>query len=79
MDEQYLTGINKWIALMVVVLGTFMAVLDSSIVNIAIPKMMAVTTSLSSVKSFFEIMESGAMVSPSQDARPVTAMESTPL
>jgi EmrB/QacA subfamily drug resistance transporter len=32
----------KWMALLVVVIGTFMAILDSSIVNIAIPKMMAV-------------------------------------
>lgn len=32
----------KWLALMVVVLGTFMAILDSSIVNVAIPKMMTV-------------------------------------
>ncbi len=32
----------KWLALAVVVIGTFMAILDSSIVNIAIPKMMAV-------------------------------------
>lgn len=42
MDNQYLTGMNKWLALIVVVFGTFMAILDSSIVNIAIPKMMAV-------------------------------------
>lgn len=34
--------IYKWLALMVVVLGTFMAILDSSIVNVAIPKMMTV-------------------------------------
>ena len=32
----------KWFALMVLVIGTFMAILDTSIVNIAIPKMMAV-------------------------------------
>ena len=35
-------GIYKWLALFVVVIGTFMAILDSSIVNIAMPKMMAV-------------------------------------
>ncbi|HEX3032101.1 MAG TPA: MFS transporter, partial [Bacillota bacterium] len=35
-------AIYKWLALSVVVVGTFMAILDSSIVNIAIPKMMAV-------------------------------------
>jgi len=32
----------KWLALLVVVFGTFMAILDTSIVNVAIPKMMAV-------------------------------------
>lgn len=32
----------KWFALIVLVIGTFMAILDSSIVNIAIPKLMAV-------------------------------------
>lgn len=35
-------GSYKWLALGVVVIGTFMAILDTSIVNIAIPKMMAV-------------------------------------
>lgn len=35
-------GFQKWVSLMVLVVGTFMAILDSSIVNIAIPKMMAV-------------------------------------
>lgn len=33
---------DKWITLAIVVIGTFMAILDTSIVNIAIPKMMAV-------------------------------------
>lgn len=33
---------HKWLALIVLVIGTFMAILDSSIVNIAIPKLMAV-------------------------------------
>lgn len=32
----------KWLALSVMVIGTFMAILDTSIVNVAIPKMMAV-------------------------------------
>ncbi|WP_199798401.1 DHA2 family efflux MFS transporter permease subunit [Clostridium fermenticellae] len=32
----------SWLALIVVVIGTFMSALDSSIVNIAVPKMMAV-------------------------------------
>ncbi len=42
---------SKWLALFVVVIGTFMAMLDSSIVNIAIPKMMSVFgVSLDSVK-----------------------------
>ncbi|OPJ64719.1 DHA2 family efflux MFS transporter permease subunit [Clostridium chromiireducens] len=33
---------NSWLALGVVVIGTFMSILDSSIVNIALPKMMSV-------------------------------------
>ena len=33
---------NSWLALGVVVIGTFMAILDSSIVNIALPKLMSV-------------------------------------
>lgn len=36
-EERYM-----WIALGVVIVGTFMAILDSSIVNVAIPKMMTV-------------------------------------
>jgi EmrB/QacA subfamily drug resistance transporter len=44
-------GAYKWSALFVVVIGTFMVMLDSSIVNIAIPKMMNVFGSdLDSVK-----------------------------
>ena len=35
-------GSYKWAALLVVVIGTFMVMLDSSIVNIAVPKMMNV-------------------------------------
>jgi EmrB/QacA subfamily drug resistance transporter len=35
-------GLYQWLALLTVVFGTFMAILDTSIVNIAIPKMMAV-------------------------------------
>lgn len=38
--KRFLT--DKMLALVVIVIGTFMAILDSSIVNIAIPKMMAV-------------------------------------
>lgn len=34
--------LNSWLALGVVVIGTFMSILDSSIVNIAVPKMMSV-------------------------------------
>ncbi|HEX3016114.1 MAG TPA: DHA2 family efflux MFS transporter permease subunit, partial [Desulfobacteria bacterium] len=36
-DERYM-----WLALVVVVIGTFMSILDTSIVNIAIPKMMTI-------------------------------------
>ncbi len=42
METRKKGGVYKWLALMVVVFGTFMAILDTSIVNIAIPKMMAV-------------------------------------
>lgn len=42
LTEEKQDGFYKWMALFVVVIGTFMAILDSSIVNIAIPKMMAV-------------------------------------
>lgn len=42
MENEKIDSFQKWISLMVVVIGTFMAILDSSIVNIAIPKMMAV-------------------------------------
>ncbi|ODA39468.1 DHA2 family efflux MFS transporter permease subunit [Desulfosporosinus sp. BG] len=40
--EKQEDGLYKWLGLLVVVVGTFMAILDTSIVNIAIPKMMAV-------------------------------------
>ena len=36
-EERYM-----WIAISVVIVGTFMAALDSSIVNVAIPKMMSI-------------------------------------
>lgn len=42
MEARKKDGLYKWLALLVVVFGTFMAILDTSIVNIAIPKMMAV-------------------------------------
>lgn len=42
MPEKAGDGLYKWSALLVVVIGTFMVMLDSSIVNIAIPKMMNV-------------------------------------
>lgn len=42
MQEQKESKAYQWLVLMVVVIGTFMAILDTSIVNIAIPKMMAV-------------------------------------
>ncbi|TCL59727.1 EmrB/QacA subfamily drug resistance transporter [Hydrogenispora ethanolica] len=41
MEEQQ-GALYKWMALLVCVIGTFMSILDSSIVNIAIPKLMAV-------------------------------------
>lgn len=41
-QERHNFGENKWLTMFVVVIGTFMAVLDTSIVNIAIPKMMQV-------------------------------------
>ncbi|GAV21871.1 DHA2 family efflux MFS transporter permease subunit [Carboxydothermus pertinax] len=40
--ERHNFGENKWLTMFVVVIGTFMAILDTSIVNIAIPKMMQV-------------------------------------
>ena len=42
MQESNYNGFEKWLALFVVIIGTFMAILDSSIVNIAVPKMMSV-------------------------------------
>jgi len=42
MEENKNGLLNSWLALGVVVIGTFMSILDSSIVNIALPKMMAV-------------------------------------
>lgn len=41
-ERQNESLLNSWLALFVVVIGTFMSILDSSIVNIALPKMMAV-------------------------------------
>lgn len=42
---------NKWLALAVIILGTFMTMLDTSIVNIAIPKLMEIfAVDLSNVK-----------------------------
>jgi EmrB/QacA subfamily drug resistance transporter len=41
-QENAADGLYRWSALFVVVIGTFMVMLDSSIVNIAIPKMMNV-------------------------------------
>ena len=42
MESKKQGALYKWLTLLVVVFGTFMAILDTSIVNIAIPKMMAV-------------------------------------
>ncbi len=42
---------NKWLALAVIILGTFMTMLDTSIVNIAIPKLMDIfQVDLSNIK-----------------------------
>jgi EmrB/QacA subfamily drug resistance transporter len=51
MQEQRHDELYQWMALSVVIIGTFMAILDTSIVNIAIPKLMAVFgSSLDDVK-----------------------------
>lgn len=42
MEENNNESLSNWLALGVVIIGTFMSILDSSIVNIALPKMMAV-------------------------------------
>jgi EmrB/QacA subfamily drug resistance transporter len=42
MEQNKNDSIYSWLALLVVVIGTFMSILDSSIVNIAIPKIMTV-------------------------------------
>lgn len=42
MEKEKSGTLNKWLALCVVIIGTFMSILDSSILNIAIPKLMAV-------------------------------------
>ncbi|WML37355.1 DHA2 family efflux MFS transporter permease subunit [Clostridium sp. OS1-26] len=42
MEENKSDLLGSWLALGVVIIGTFMSILDSSIVNIALPKMMAV-------------------------------------
>lgn len=42
MEEKNNSLLNSWLALGVVVIGTFMSILDSSIVNIALSKMMSV-------------------------------------
>lgn len=42
MKEKNNDSLSSWLSLLVVVIGTFMSILDSSIVNIAIPKMMSV-------------------------------------
>jgi len=41
-DWEVAGGPNKWLVLMSVMIGTFMAVLDATIVSVAFPKMMAV-------------------------------------
>lgn len=41
-DTQQNSSLSSYLTLLIVVIGTFMSILDSSIVNIAVPKMMAV-------------------------------------
>lgn len=41
-NNETLDSLYQWTALAVIVIGTFMVILDSSIVNVAIPKMMSV-------------------------------------
>ncbi|NEW06929.1 DHA2 family efflux MFS transporter permease subunit [Paenibacillus sp. SYP-B3998] len=45
-QEEKITG-YQWLALMVLILGTFLAILDNSLMNVAIPKLMAVFGSTS--------------------------------
>jgi len=42
MEKRESDGSSRWLVLFVVIIGTFMSVLDSSIVNIAIPTLMSV-------------------------------------
>ncbi|MFD0695639.1 DHA2 family efflux MFS transporter permease subunit [Paenibacillus sp. GCM10027628] len=45
-EEEKITG-YQWLALVVLILGTFLAILDNSLMNVAIPKLMAVFGSTS--------------------------------
>ncbi|KRF19204.1 DHA2 family efflux MFS transporter permease subunit [Paenibacillus sp. Soil787] len=45
-QEEKITG-YQWLALLVLILGTFLAILDNSLMNVAIPKLMAVFGSTS--------------------------------
>ena len=40
--EEKETSSYKWLCLIIIIIGTFMAFLDTSIVNIALPKIMSV-------------------------------------
>lgn len=40
-EEAYPTSVQRWLVLTVVIVGTFMAVLDITIVNVVLPKIMA--------------------------------------
>ena len=39
-NTPYTSGSNKWVIAMTVMLGTFVAVMDISVVNVALPHMM---------------------------------------
>ena len=41
MTETTASGQRRWVVLGIVMMGTFMAILDSSIVNVALPHMMS--------------------------------------
>ena len=40
MDSNPHPGSNRWLVLSIIMVGTFMSILDTSIVNVALPHMM---------------------------------------